>query len=86
MRNPPQIGKSRVLANYPIMSSVATSEVRPDAAQEIVTEAVADESSELGHFGAFGGQFVPETLMVALRELEETYLEAIRRSERFAPN
>lgn len=56
------------------MSSVATS----DAAQEIVTEAVAAqlETSEMGHFGAFGGQFVPETLMVALRELEETYLEA----------
>jgi tryptophan synthase beta subunit len=26
-----------------------------------------------GHFGPFGGQFVPETLMVALRELEEAY-------------
>ena len=26
-----------------------------------------------GHFGQFGGQFVPETLMVALRELEEAY-------------
>ena len=57
------------------MSSVATA----DAAQEIVTEAVAAqlETSELGHFGAFGGQFVPETLMVALRELETTYREAL---------
>ena len=56
------------------MSSV----VHSDAAQEIVTEAVAAqlEKSALGHFGAFGGQFVPETLMVALRELEETYQEA----------
>ena len=56
------------------MSSVATS----DAAQELVTQAVAAQldSSPLGHFGAFGGQFVPETLMVALRELEEIYLEA----------
>lgn len=26
-----------------------------------------------GHFGDFGGQFVPETLMVALRELEAEY-------------
>lgn len=26
-----------------------------------------------GHFGAFGGQYVPETLMPALAELEETY-------------
>ncbi len=29
-----------------------------------------------GHFGSFGGQFVPETLMVALRELECIYEEA----------
>ncbi len=28
---------------------------------------------ERGHFGKFGGRFVPETLMSALRELEETY-------------
>lgn len=27
-----------------------------------------------GHFGAYGGRFVPETLMPALIELEETYL------------
>jgi len=31
-----------------------------------------------GHFGEFGGQFVPETLMVALRELEEIYDDARR--------
>jgi len=29
-----------------------------------------------GHFGPYGGQFVPETLMVALRELEQVYAEA----------
>ncbi len=29
-----------------------------------------------GRFGDFGGQFVPETLMVALRELEDVYEEA----------
>ncbi len=29
-----------------------------------------------GHFGDFGGQFVPETLMVALRELEQVYEDA----------
>ena len=29
-----------------------------------------------GRFGAFGGRFVPETLMAALEELEEAYLEA----------
>ena len=29
-----------------------------------------------GRFGAFGGRFVPETLMAALEELEQAYLEA----------
>src|SRR6478736_3966539 len=29
-----------------------------------------------GHFGRFGGMFVPETLMAALRELEAAYAEA----------
>ena len=29
-----------------------------------------------GHFGAFGGQFVPETLMTALAELAEAYHQA----------
>jgi tryptophan synthase beta chain len=31
---------------------------------------------ERGHFGIYGGRFVPETLMTALTELEEAYLEA----------
>ena len=31
---------------------------------------------ERGYFGQFGGKFVPETLMPALRELEEAYSEA----------
>lgn len=30
----------------------------------------------LGHFGPYGGRFVPETLMHPLRELEEEYLQA----------
>src|SRR4028119_2439889 len=29
-----------------------------------------------GHFGPYGGKFVPETIMVALRELECVYEEA----------
>jgi tryptophan synthase beta chain len=37
------------------------------------TRALPDER---GHFGPFGGQFVPETLMTALAELEEAYREA----------
>ena len=31
---------------------------------------------ELGHFDTYGGKFVPETLMPALKEVEEAYLEA----------
>lgn len=31
---------------------------------------------ETGHFGPYGGKFVPETLMPALEELEEAYLQA----------
>ena len=53
--------------------------------QDEVTQAVAaqldesshDASSTKGHFGPYGGQFVPETLMVALRELEEIYHDAL---------
>ena len=35
-----------------------------------------------GHFGVFGGKFVPETLMVALDELEKAYKKA-KRDRRF---
>ncbi len=35
-----------------------------------------------GFFGPYGGQYVPETLMMALRELEEAYAKA-RRDPRF---
>lgn len=34
-----------------------------------------------GHFGKFGGKFVPETLMPALNELEEAY-EEVKRDEK----
>src|SRR5438270_9197383 len=39
----------------------------------IVTESVPDA---LGHFGPYGGRFVPETLMHPLQELEEEYLRS----------
>ena len=32
----------------------------------------------LGYFGPYGGQYVPETLMVALRELIDAYAKALR--------
>ncbi|GIV78273.1 MAG: tryptophan synthase beta chain [Litorilinea sp.] len=41
--------------------------------QRVNYRAVPDES---GHFGPYGGKFVPETLMPALEELEEAYLQA----------
>ena len=31
---------------------------------------------KMGHFGPFGGRFVPETLMAALEELIEAYKSA----------
>lgn len=36
---------------------------------------------EGGHFGEFGGRYVPETLMVALEELEEAYTRAQKQPE-----
>ncbi len=51
--------------------------------QDEVSNAVAtqfdrseSEAAIKGHFGPYGGQFVPETLMVALRELEDVYAAA----------
>jgi tryptophan synthase beta chain len=54
------------------------------ATQNEVQDAVEAQldAPTLGHFGEFGGQFVPETIMVALRELEETY-EAAKVDESF---
>ena len=55
-----------------------------DPAQETVASAVAAQFDAApatpppGHFGDFGGQYVPETLMVALRELDEIYRDALR--------
>jgi tryptophan synthase beta chain len=40
------------------------------------------DPDELGHFGIFGGRFVPETLMPTLEELKKDY-EAIRFDEEF---
>ena len=36
-----------------------------------------DLPDEMGHFGRYGGRFVPETLMSALAELEDAYREAV---------
>jgi tryptophan synthase beta chain len=37
---------------------------------------VASLPDKHGHFGQFGGMFVPETLMTALNELTEEYMRA----------
>lgn len=39
-------------------------------------ESVVSQPDRLGHFGPFGGRFVPETLMPALIELEDGYRRA----------
>ncbi|WP_456452458.1 pyridoxal-phosphate dependent enzyme, partial [Hydrogenimonas sp.] len=40
------------------------------------------DPDELGHFGIFGGRYVPETLMPILKELDEAYAK-IRFDETF---
>jgi len=47
-----------------------------------VTDANIQLPDEHGRFGPYGGQYVPETLMAALAELESTYVEA-REDEQF---
>lgn len=34
--------------------------------------------NEKGHFGKYGGRFIPETLMQAVKELESAYKEAVK--------
>ena len=48
----------------------------PTQASTVNYRAYPDET---GHFGPYGGKFVPETLMPALEELEEVYLKAAQR-------
>ena len=36
----------------------------------------SQEGATIGHFGPYGGQYVPETLMAALESLEQAYQEA----------
>ncbi|HEX8550493.1 MAG TPA: tryptophan synthase subunit beta [Abditibacteriaceae bacterium] len=62
------------------MNSLAPSPQTGEMTDNAVDAQLADSPN--GHFGDFGGQFVPETLMVALRELEQIYEDA-RRDEAF---
>ena len=47
------------------------------------TSAVRKVKDQAGRFGAYGGRYVPETLMAALEELEREYAEA-RRDKKFS--
>ncbi len=58
--------KERTLARMAHLSNPARS----------VTARYTALPDESGHFGPYGGKFVPETLMPALDELEEAYLRA----------
>ena len=42
----------------------------------ISMSAFSPVQSVAGRFGAYGGRYVPETLMAALEELEQAYAEA----------
>ncbi len=58
----------------PILEAHASDKINKNgSAPRVNYAAVPDET---GHFGPYGGKFVPETLMPALDELEEAYLKA----------
>jgi tryptophan synthase beta chain len=48
------------------------------ASRSRATEATAGKAATAGRFGAYGGRYVPETLMAALDELEREYEKAKR--------
>lgn len=47
-----------------------------DVHQILTTAALEELPDSRGHFGLFGGKYVPETLMSPLEELEQSYREA----------
>jgi tryptophan synthase beta chain len=50
--------------------------VSTDRPHTLTTEALEALPDGRGHFGLFGGKYVPETLMSPLEELEQAYREA----------
>ena len=42
----------------------------------VITKTTYSEPNQKGYFGAYGGKFVPETLIPALNQLEAAYKEA----------
>jgi tryptophan synthase beta chain len=51
-------------------------------ATAVTTEEIAGKAAKAGRFGAYGGRYVPETLMAALEELEAAY-EAAKQDPAF---
>jgi tryptophan synthase beta chain len=52
------------------------------SSETAVKARISEVPSPEGRFGSFGGQYVPETLMAALRQLEEVY-ESVRQDRAF---
>ena len=50
--------------------------MRPRGPERVVVKRHSAVPDSSGHFGRYGGKFVPETLMAALEELEQVYLKA----------
>ena len=61
----------------PIPAADAASRQEPSGRLYAPTVNYSAYPDESGHFGPYGGKFVPETLMPALDELEEAYLRAL---------
>lgn len=66
---PPRCSRDRVVR---AMSSTA------EKANDLGIHATASRPDATGRFGKFGGKYVPETLIVALTELEQAYAEALK--------
>jgi tryptophan synthase beta chain len=62
--------------------ATATRKVRNQTTGKHPPKAATARRSEVGRFGAYGGRYVPETLMAALDELEREY-EKAKRDRRF---
>jgi len=54
----------------------STDSPRESTPETLAPRAIHDAPDHLGRFGAFGGRFVPETLMDALNRLSEAYEQA----------
>jgi tryptophan synthase beta chain len=48
----------------------------PHTNSQDIAQAPASQAGPLGRFGAYGGRYLPETLIPAIRELETAYAEA----------